>query len=141
MATKPVVPTVTPLSPQRAIEKKYGVIPSPWWFDMCGMGIHIDGALATVGTELVFKCADSGIVCGAGFFALPGLLRFSPCYGNDPYETRKSGKITGLMTGEAVRIYAGKNAPGLQYDYHPTAVFTGVWQRVMLTELWPIWVG
>ncbi|MCK9568870.1 hypothetical protein M0R72_08015 [Candidatus Pacearchaeota archaeon] len=130
--TKPIVKPPSPAQIQRVLEKKNGVIPSPWWMDFAGQDVRIDGVLAAPGKELIFKCVMSGVVCGAGVFCAAGLMRFSAAYGNDPYETRKSGKITGLQTNEGIEIF---DANGKQYDYHPQAIFAG-YQRVMLTELW-----
>jgi hypothetical protein len=128
-----VIRVPSPAEIQRALEAKYKVIPSPWWVDLAGQDVRIDGVFVPVGKELIFKCANSGVICGAGVFCSLGLMRFSAAYGNDPYETRRSGKITGLQTGEAIKIC---DASGNVYDYHPTIVFYGGWARYFLTELW-----
>jgi len=145
MAKTAVAKVPTPAEIQRALEAKYKVVPSPWWIELAGQGILIDGVLASVGTELVFKGEITGITCGAGVIASPGLMRFSYPYGNDSYETRRSGRITGLTSkgnplqdspNEAVRIFDGKS--GLEYDYHPRIFFYGSWARYFLTELWTL---
>jgi hypothetical protein len=132
MATKSIKP-LTPAEIQRALEKKYGVIPSPWWLDICALTCNIDGEPAPTGTELILKCSSTGIVCGAAVFFQPGMMRFSPAYGNDTYETRKSGKITGLQLGDRLLICNAKT--GMEYDYHPAIIWRGYYTRVFINEL------
>jgi hypothetical protein len=122
----------TTAATQRELEKKYGVTPCPWWVDLCSFSVTIDDEVPPVGTEIIFKCANSKIVCGAGVTREGGLMRFSAAYANDPYETRKTGKITGLAFNEAITLWSPS---GKQYDYHPVGVYRGSWNRIFISEL------
>ncbi len=116
----------------RELEKKYKVTPSPWWKNLCAQGLTINGVLATVGREFVFKGANSEIICGAGIIAAPGLMRFSACYGLDRRLYETTGEITGLQIDEAILVC---NPNGKSYDYYPTAIYTGEYSLTILTEL------
>ena len=120
----------------REVEKKYGVIPSPWWMNLCGSNITIDGIIVETGHEFVFKCSETGLVCGAGITEKNGLLKFSACYGLDRRVYEVTGEITGLKNNEKIKIYDGKS--GKEYDYHPVAIYTGSYSMVILTQLWSI---
>lgn len=135
MATKKTAAQI-----QRELEKKYGVIPCPWWIDLCSFCITIDGEIAPTGTELVFKCKNSGIVCGAGIVCVNGLMKFSSCYGNDPYETRKTGRITGLTCPGNPRVDSPSEeitiwVDGKQMDYNPIIKYDGYWNKFFLSNL------
>ncbi len=143
---------------QRALEDKYGITweqRTPWWIDFASVGLHIDDDLAPVGTELVFKGATNKIICGAGLIVdIPAgptwperhsAMRYSPTYGNDPYVTRRTGKITGLTwrgnpnfsaVNEEVLIFNGQT--GIQYDYHPIVIYKGTYAQIFLTQLWTL---
>lgn len=130
MATKPK-PTQQPLTPaqiQRALEKKYGVIACPFWFDFYALQLTIDGEPAPTGTELVFRSAD-GTVCGAGVTFRDGMMRMSPCYADDPYDKRK----TGAFYGEEIFIFDGSDGSPLHYA--PIVKHPGGWMKVGLTNL------
>ena len=43
MPTKTIPKPLTPAQIQRALEAKYKVTPSPWWVDICGQDVRIDG--------------------------------------------------------------------------------------------------
>jgi hypothetical protein len=117
---------------QRDLEKKYGVVPCPWWIDLASFGVTIDGTIPPIGTEIIFKCSDAKIICGVGITKENGLMKFSAAYANDSYVTRQTGKITGLMFNEAVTLWSTK---GVQYDYYPFAIWKGSWNRVFISEL------
>jgi hypothetical protein len=113
---------------QRSLEKKYGVTPYREWVNLCASHLTVNGNLCPIGREFVFKCADSGVVCGAGFITSLGLMKFSACYGSDPY----ADEITGLKIGEKVLIC---NPNGKVYDYHPTVIYNADFSRIIVNDL------
>ena len=113
---------------QRALEKKYGVIPCPIWFDFFAPKATLDGVPVPTGTEIVFEIED-GTVCGAGVFFAVGMMRFSACYADDRYAPEK----TGANYGEKILLYLGST--GKQLSYSPVVQHPHCWMRVELTAL------
>lgn len=128
MTTKTATKPPTAAEIQRAIEKKYGVIPCPIWFDFFGAKATLDGILVPTGTEFVFNTED-GTICGAGVFFAPGMMRFSACYADDRYAPAK----TGANYGEKILIYLGDTPR--QLSYSPVVQHPWCWMRVELTAL------
>lgn len=117
---------LTPAETQRALEKKYGVIPSYQWFSFYASHLILDDSLAPVGTELVFKVeGDSGrlVTCGAGLVFKPGMMRYCYIYEDDYWGRRRRPWIaqTGAHSGDAIMIFNG--ITGVQYDYSPFTFF------------------
>ena len=60
------------------------VIPTPWWTAFYDSLSNYNGSLAPVGS-VVRAYAPGGILCGQQITASPGLMRFMPVYGDDPF--------------------------------------------------------